>query len=101
MSIPLWLVSIKQINHNLVYRKEYVDPIGCASGPVSVPIASLSPVSNAVYSSSSAMKRRKTSPPSYERVMIYVRQENEMVFTPLHLVPPTSMGLMDAVRVFA
>jgi len=30
--------------------------------------------------------------------MIYVRQENELAFTPLHLVPPTSLGLLDAVR---
>lgn len=39
----------------------------------------------------------KVTPPAYERVMIYVRQENELVFTPLHLVPPTIVGLMDAV----
>ena len=44
------------------------------------------------------LKRRKLTPPPLERVMIYVRQENELAFTPLHLVPPTSLGLLDAVR---
>jgi transcription factor CP2-like protein len=44
------------------------------------------------------LKRRKLTPPPIERVMIYVRQENELAFTPLHLVPPTSLGLLDAVR---
>lgn len=50
----------------------------------------------ALYSSPS-LKRRKLTPPPCERVMIYVRQENELAFTPLHLVPPTSLGLLDAV----
>lgn len=36
-------------------------------------------------------------PPLNERVMLYVRQENEEVYTPLHVVPPTTAGLLNAV----
>ena len=32
-----------------------------------------------------------------ERVMIFVRQENEEIFTPLHVVPPTVLGIVRAV----
>lgn len=32
-----------------------------------------------------------------ERVMLYVRQESEDVFTPLHVTPPTVQGLLNAV----
>ncbi|KAG5893976.1 hypothetical protein JTB14_006579 [Gonioctena quinquepunctata] len=35
-------------------------------------------------------------PPLSERVMLYVRQENEEVYTPLHVVPPTTTGLLNA-----
>lgn len=33
-----------------------------------------------------------------ERVMLYVRQEAEEVYTPLHVTPPTVQGLLNAVR---
>lgn len=36
-------------------------------------------------------------PPLNERVMLYVRQDNEEVYTPLHVVPPTTAGLLNAV----
>lgn len=36
-------------------------------------------------------------PPLNERVMLYVRQESEDVYTPLHVVPPTATGLLNAV----
>lgn len=39
-------------------------------------------------------------PPLNERVMLYVRQESEEVYTPLHVVPPTTAGLLNAVRLF-
>ncbi|XP_019765337.1 protein grainyhead isoform X2 [Dendroctonus ponderosae] len=35
-------------------------------------------------------------PPLNERVMLYVRQENEDIYTPLHVVPPTTQGLLNA-----
>lgn len=38
-------------------------------------------------------------PPLNERVMLYVRQESEDVYTPLHVVPPTTAGLLNAVSV--
>ena len=37
-------------------------------------------------------KRRKVLPPPDTRMVVYVRQENEEIFTPLHLVPPTVPG---------
>jgi transcription factor CP2 and related proteins len=37
-------------------------------------------------------KRRKTQPPPDTRMVVYVRQENEEIYTPLHLVPPTVPG---------
>ncbi|XP_076260960.1 grainy head isoform X5 [Rhynchophorus ferrugineus] len=37
-------------------------------------------------------------PPLNERVMLYVRQENEEVYTPLHVVPPTTTGLLNAIE---
>lgn len=36
-------------------------------------------------------------PPLNERVMLYVRQDAEEVYTPLHVVPPTTSGLLNAV----
>lgn len=47
--------------------------------------------------SSPPVKRPKMVPPLSERVMLYVRQENEDVYTPLHVVPPTTTGLLNAV----
>ncbi|XP_065166555.1 protein grainyhead isoform X2 [Atheta coriaria] len=35
-------------------------------------------------------------PPLNERVMLYVRQESDDVYTPLHVVPPTTVGLLNA-----
>ena len=43
------------------------------------------------------IKRSRMTPPLSERVMLYVRQENEDVYTPLHVVPPTTAGLYNAV----
>lgn len=37
---------------------------------------------------------------SEERVMLYVRQESEDVYTPLHVTPPTVQGLLNAVSIF-
>lgn len=43
------------------------------------------------------MKRGRMTPPTSERVMLFVRQENEEIYTPLHVVPPTTIGLLNAV----
>ena len=43
------------------------------------------------------LKRGRMTPPTSERVMLYVRQENEDVYTPLHVVPPSTIGLLNAV----
>ncbi|CAB4057633.1 TFCP2 [Lepeophtheirus salmonis] len=43
-------------------------------------------------------KRPKLIPPLSDRIMIYVRQETEDAYTPLHLIPPTVTGLIRAVE---
>jgi len=43
-------------------------------------------------------KRRKVFPPPETRMVVYVRQENEEIYTPLHLVPPTVPGLARAIE---
>ena len=37
-------------------------------------------------------------PPLDSRMVVYVRQENEEIYTPLHLVPPTVPGLARAIE---
>ena len=44
------------------------------------------------------VKGRKTVPPTDTRMVVYVRQENEEIYTPLHLVPPTVPGLARAIE---
>lgn len=46
------------------------------------------------------MKRPKmmTTPTHNERLMLYVRQDGDEVYTPLHVVPPTTQGLLNSVR---
>lgn len=43
-------------------------------------------------------RARASTPPLSERVMLYVRQDTEDVYTALHVVPPTTQGLLHAVR---
>ncbi|XP_057364613.2 protein grainyhead-like isoform X2 [Daphnia carinata] len=75
-------------------RKEFLDTHTNLIGPPAI----AGPGNIATLYASPAAKRRKLTPPPCERVMIYVRQENELAFTPLHLVPPTSLGLLDAIE---
>ena len=42
--------------------------------------------------------RKKVLPPLESRMVVYVRQENEEIYTPLHLVPPTVPGLARAIE---
>ncbi|XP_054277620.1 protein grainyhead isoform X2 [Macrosteles quadrilineatus] len=44
------------------------------------------------------LKRPKMIPPLNERVMLYVRQDSEDVYTPLHVAPPTTSGLLNAIE---
>ncbi|CAG0883984.1 unnamed protein product [Darwinula stevensoni] len=44
------------------------------------------------------MKRLKMIPPVTERLMLYVRQDGERVYTPLHLTPPSLVGLLNAIQ---
>lgn len=45
-------------------------------------------------------RARTATPPLSERVMLYVRQDTEDVYTALHVVPPTTQGLLHAVSIF-
>jgi len=53
---------------------------------------------NGTLEAPSDIKRRKTIPPPETRMVVYVRQENEEIYTPLHLVPPTVPGLARAIE---
>ncbi|KAI5707824.1 hypothetical protein M8J77_010569 [Diaphorina citri] len=48
--------------------------------------------------SSLPLKRPKLMPPLNERVMLYVRQESDEIYTPLHVSPPTTQGLLNALK---
>ncbi|PSN29036.1 hypothetical protein C0J52_26553 [Blattella germanica] len=52
--------------------------------------------------SSPPIKRAKmmAAPSLNERVMLYVRQDSDDVYTPLHVVPPTTQGLLNAIVPF-
>ena len=69
-----------------------------ADSPTPLPIApafSPSPGNSLLKSNGGGapeIKRRKTFPPPETRMVVYVRQENEEIYTPLHLVPPTVPG---------
>lgn len=61
-------------------------------------------ISNGVVSAPSmeemfshAHKRTRLTPPMSERVMLFVRRDGEDIYTPLHLVPPGTLGLLNAV----
>uniref|UniRef100_A0AAG5DAH1 Grh/CP2 DB domain-containing protein n=1 Tax=Anopheles atroparvus TaxID=41427 RepID=A0AAG5DAH1_ANOAO len=53
-------------------------------------------VANSMVDFSPQIKRQRMTPPLSERVMLYVRQDNEDVYTPLHVVPPSTVGLLNA-----
>ncbi|OWA51832.1 Protein grainyhead [Hypsibius exemplaris] len=42
-------------------------------------------------------KRMKIVPSASERIMLYVRKETDDVYTALHLMPPTTKGLVQAI----
>lgn len=83
-------------------------PVAATTGPaVALALTASSPQSGAVSpgvsvlrnnSGEQAGKRRKVLPPPETRMVVYVRQENEEIFTPLHLVPPTVPGLARAIE---
>ena len=82
-------------------------PAGAATGPAaalaltaSSPQSAVSPGVSVLRNNSGeqAGKRRKVLPPPETRMVVYVRQENEEIFTPLHLVPPTVPGLARAIE---
>jgi len=60
--------------------------------------AGLSLLKNNCVMSEQALRRRKAFPPPETRMVVYVRQENEEIYTPLHLVPPTVPGLARAIE---
>ncbi|XP_055688655.1 protein grainyhead isoform X10 [Lutzomyia longipalpis] len=55
-------------------------------------------VQNSMGEFGQAVKRPRMTPPLCDRVMLYVRQENEDVYTPLHVIPPTTVGLLNAIE---
>lgn len=65
---------------------------------VSDPILRSEKTTLAEYPYNQKPKRARLVPPSNERIMIYVRQETEDVYTPLHLVPPNVPGLISSIE---
>ncbi|XP_059615608.1 protein grainyhead isoform X2 [Phlebotomus argentipes] len=55
-------------------------------------------VQNSMGEFGQSVKRQRMTPPLCDRVMLYVRQENEDVYTPLHVIPPTTVGLLNAIE---
>ncbi|XP_055707699.1 protein grainyhead isoform X3 [Phlebotomus papatasi] len=55
-------------------------------------------VQNSMGEFGQSIKRQRMTPPLCDRVMLYVRQENEDVYTPLHVIPPTTVGLLNAIE---
>ena len=53
-----------------------------------------------VFSPHGPHKRSRLAPPLSERCMIYVKREGEKIYMPLHLVPPSLMGFVNAVGFF-
>jgi len=70
---------------------------GVITSPVTPGASVLKQNGNALEAPSD-IKRRKTIPPPETRMVVYVRQENEEIYTPLHLVPPTVPGLARAIE---
>ncbi|XP_011872603.1 PREDICTED: protein grainyhead [Vollenhovia emeryi] len=58
--------------------------------------AVVSSVGNRLHLQQQASHLRPTD--AEERVMLYVRQESEDVYTPLHVTPPTVQGLLNAIE---
>ena len=77
-------------------------PLTNIMGPANTLATTLSPglslLKNSTASSVMPPRRRKSYPPPESRMVVYVRQENEEIYTPLHLVPPTVPGLARAIE---
>ena len=69
-----------------------------SSGSVSILKSSNNFSSTSTSLGPGEVKGRKTLPPTDARMVVYVRQENEEIYTPLHLVPPTVPGLARAIE---
>ncbi|XP_029343777.1 protein grainyhead isoform X2 [Acyrthosiphon pisum] len=78
--------------HNVSYynseKKEVLDQSGLTTD-------------GTVFSSPPNKRTKLQVPPINERVMLYVRQEAEDVYTPLHVIPPTTQGLLNAHGLFS
>ena len=99
--------SVGLLDHNFSPGPASPTPAGAATGPAaalaltaSSPQSAVSPGVSVLRNNSGeqAGKRRKVLPPPETRMVVYVRQENEEIFTPLHLVPPTVPGLARAIE---
>lgn len=96
LTLPFWTESLRQPSSSSDKGKDHqqqlLDSNGSNGG---------SSNENSVifgHSPTSSVKRMRLLPPPSERLMVYVRQDGDDAFTPLHLVPPTREGLLSAVR---
>ncbi|KAK3894168.1 hypothetical protein Pcinc_002053 [Petrolisthes cinctipes] len=97
---PPTAVSPKANSSSYKFHYSFPQPYGdtqrkelCGAG---LPNGSMDSPMTDVFSHVS--KRSRLTPPPAERLMLYVRQEGEDVYTPLHLVPPSTVGLRTAIE---
>lgn len=97
VSTFLWFLSLSNVIDVLKFAYKW--PKGLKNGFF---LQSVLPSGNGVILNSPLPhlpeKRARLMPPTDQRIMIYVRQETESAFTPLHLVPPTVPGLIRAIE---
>ncbi|KAG8225911.1 hypothetical protein J437_LFUL005947 [Ladona fulva] len=78
-------------HHHLHLHPHHLGPQHTPLGPPPPPPSAASPVL------APPPPPGPIQPPLSERVMLYVRQETDDVYTPLHVVPPSAAGLLNAV----
>lgn len=80
------LMQVQELQGSVL---QSVQPQGIPSGAV---------VTGAVGNRLHLSQQHLRASDAEERVMLYVRQEADDVYTPLHVTPPTVQGLLNAVR---
>ena len=89
----MWRLECAVSPASLARDRRDVWPVWCAVSPAS--LARDRRDESGLFLPSA--KRARLTPPLSQRVMLYARQEQEDVYTPLHVAPPTTLGLLNAV----
>ncbi|XP_064118859.1 protein grainyhead-like isoform X2 [Macrobrachium nipponense] len=95
---PPTAVSPKANSSSYKFHYSFPQPYGDGRKELSGSLANGSLDSPMADVFSHVSKRSRLTPPLSDRVMLYVRQDGEDVYTPLHLVPPSTVGLLSAIE---